>query len=119
MGTTTRQQGNTLTKWLLSAHSFNFFQAVRLIKRLSIKDKTEHSVYFKAKPALNFAFADISHAKANPKKANYGIDLYQSFMGLCGQNAILPEHFMELSTSLDFTILHYIVIMYIDIFMAT
>lgn len=94
------KQASIINELIESPQSFDFFQAIRLIRRhLSQKqgeDINEGSIRFHANFKNNFAVSPIDSVKllfSENQEASYHI--YSTFMGLVGSGGVLPERFSE------------------------
>ena len=88
------------------AGAFEFFQAVRLLERLSperavvgdYEDPRTEVVRFSAHPSLAFPRGDI-HELAPGGDDNEPVRMSVNFMGLVGPNGVLPHHYTLLVAS--------------------
>jgi len=78
-----------LDKIASEARDFDFFQAVRLIKRIVNEDRT---LYFETHVSLAHTVSDIEAIQFD--KSN--ITLWVTFIGLIGQLGIMPAHYTGL-----------------------
>ncbi len=80
--------GFAINKLIAQPQDFDFFQAVRILKRYLLFTKQQQKLVFKNSSDLAFPVTDITKISS--------FELLVSFMGLTGQNGILPEHYSEL-----------------------
>jgi type VI secretion system protein ImpH len=85
-------------------YRFAFFQAVRVLERLSGRDAVgldappdREATRFRAQPALSFPPAEVS--KLVPAKADRPHEMVVSFFGLTGPSGVLPQHYTALLLS--------------------
>jgi type VI secretion system protein ImpH len=81
-----RSQSHAVNALLAEPHSFDFFQAVRLIEQQAGMPQ------FRSKSELGFSPASIDKVSVQQK----AFTLWVNFMGLTGPSGVLPEHFTEL-----------------------
>jgi type VI secretion system protein ImpH len=107
MGSQSRSEAATLGLEGLSeelreeAHSFNFFQAVRVLRVLSphleevggFALPSEEAVRFSSSPSLAFPPGEISEIKEEPGRPPR---MEVTFMGLVGNSGVLPLHYSRL-----------------------
>jgi type VI secretion system protein ImpH len=109
MATKSRQQSSTLEYLFNSPELFDFFQAVRLLKRLYHYQHSEnfHSfeatrdiatrndlIKFHLKTSNKFSVGYIEKIQINEMSRE--IEVFVNFMGLTGVTGILPQHYTEL-----------------------
>jgi type VI secretion system protein ImpH len=82
-----RYKTNIISKLIAVPRDFNFFQAIRILKRYLLFSKQPKKLLFKNASSAAFPAADIIKISS--------FELLVSFMGLTGQNGILPEHYSE------------------------
>ena len=83
-----RGKTNIISKLIAQPQDFDFFQAVRILKRYLLFTQQQKKLSFKNSSGSAFPATDIIKISS--------FELLVSFMGLTGQNGILPEHYSEL-----------------------
>ncbi len=98
METKVGRTSNVLAPLINRPQVFEFFQAVRLIKKYLQFQKKDGKLLFKSNQSLNYPISDllsVNFSESNDLSVEQ-FELLVSFLGLTGQNAILPEHYTEL-----------------------
>ncbi len=98
METETRCSPDLLGALIDSPQSFDFFQAVRVIKKYLHSQENDGRLVFKSNPSLSYPTSDIVRLNVSQTSDLLieQFELLTSFLGLTGQNGILPDHFSEL-----------------------
>ena len=123
MAAAVRGANNTVSATLFAqAHRFEFFQAVRLLERLSLEQSRRDGaaervgvgldprsdqreiVRFRALPAFDFPAGEVVDLSRRPlaqdrpgeRPPALPPEMRVAFMGLTGPNGVLPEHYTEL-----------------------
>jgi type VI secretion system protein ImpH len=96
MQTAIGRQTHALKRLSASASGVDFFQAVRLIDR-HLNAKNGDDVFFKTLVARCFSTAAIHSMQVDDTGGDaLSVSLSVSFMGLAGQNGVLPQAFTEI-----------------------
>lgn len=98
METEVRRSSHLLGALIDSPQSFDFFQAVRVIKKYLHSQKNDGRLTFKSNSSFSYPTSDIVnlHISQLPDLFIEQFEILTSFLGLTGQNAVLPDHFTEL-----------------------
>ena len=98
METKVRCSSHMLEPLINHPQAFDFFQAVRLIKKYLHSQKNNGNILFRSNPSVNYPISDLLNLRIfqSNNSSNEQYELLVSFFGLTGQNAVLPEHYTEL-----------------------
>jgi len=97
METALRQQNAIINKLINEPERFDFYQAISLLQRQSSIAKNNHELQFKVNPSLAFPVASISKIEScDELDTIVGVN----FLGLVGQQGILPNYYTEQLLSL-------------------
>ncbi len=96
MASQARRKTSAIDRLLTNAGEFDFFQAVRILERYFAAREESVQLEFNSSPSLAFATHDVIEVQREKKESGELVRLLVSFMGLIGQNGVLPEHYTEL-----------------------
>jgi len=90
-----RQTINIIDDIIENGEEYDFFQAVRLLNRLSENRVAENNSKLRIRPELNLGYPHADIESVNELPGNQGYELITTFFGLYGVASPLPGYYTE------------------------